>query len=88
MFSEHRATNYGLSYPNSGGSAARLAYLGFDFPLTLSSFLFVPSVRLIVPLGVANLTTEFPRLLPILRFDSAGMISSEVGVNGLCPART
>jgi hypothetical protein len=36
------------------------AYLGFDLPLTFNSFLFVPSVRLLVPLGGANSTIGFP----------------------------
>ncbi|CAA9419850.1 hypothetical protein AVDCRST_MAG84-7085 [uncultured Microcoleus sp.] len=41
---------------------------------------------MIVPLGGATLTTGFPGLLPIFDGHSAGMSSSEVGINGLCPA--
>ena len=73
VYSEHRATNYGLSYPIQGDSDSRLSYLGFDIPLTLEPFLFVPSVRLFVSLGVANSTIGIPRLLPLYAGYAAGL---------------
>ena len=57
---------------------------GFDLPLTFNSFFFVPSIRLLVPLGGANSTTRFPRLLPLMKRFTAGINSSEVGVLSDC----